>query len=122
MAFFEFTVAIGFSLFAFGILVGTIAPTFGIGGGLLNVPLLLLIYSNRLNLDSYTATSTSLGIIFFTALSGTLSYAKEKRIDYILLDYTMINKTELSYFTSYIYFENLYENDYNIIFEVKIDF
>lgn len=82
MAFFEFSVAIGFSLFALGLLVGTIAPTFGIGGGLLNVPLLLLIYSNRLGLDSYTATTTSLGIIFFTALSGTFSYAREKRIDY----------------------------------------
>lgn len=82
MAFFEFSVAIGFSLFAFGLLVGAIAPTFGIGGGLLNVPLLLLAYSNSLGLDSYTATSTSLGIIFFTALSGTLSYAREKRIDY----------------------------------------
>ena len=68
MAFFEFSVAIGFSLFAFGLLVGAIAPTFGIGGGLLNVPLLLLAYSNSLGLDSYTATSTSLGIIFFTAL------------------------------------------------------
>ncbi|NPD87637.1 MAG: sulfite exporter TauE/SafE family protein [Asgard group archaeon] len=82
MVFFEFSVAIGFSLFALGLLVGTIAPTFGIGGGLLNVPLLLLIYSNVLELDTFTATSTSLGIIFFTALSGTLSYAREKRIDY----------------------------------------
>jgi len=82
MAFFEFSIAIGFSLFALGLLVGTIAPTFGIGGGLLNVPLLLLIYSDILGLDSFTATSTSLGIIFFTALSGTLSYSREKRIDY----------------------------------------
>ncbi|MHA2255359.1 MAG: sulfite exporter TauE/SafE family protein [Candidatus Heimdallarchaeaceae archaeon] len=82
MAFFEFSIAIGFSLFALGLLVGTIAPTFGIGGGLLNVPLLLLIYSDILGLDTFTATSTSLGIIFFTALSGTLSYAREKRIDY----------------------------------------
>ena len=82
MAFFEFSIAIGFSLFALGLLVGTIAPTFGIGGGLLNVPLLLLIYSDILGLDTFTATSTSLGIIFFTALSGTLSYVREKRIDY----------------------------------------
>ena len=37
MAFFEFSVAIGFSLFALGLLVGAIAPTFGIGGGLLSL-------------------------------------------------------------------------------------
>ena len=90
MALFEFSVAIGFSLFAFGLLVGTIAPTFGIGGGLLNVPILLLVYSKILGLNSDTATATSLGIIFFTALSGTISYVREKRIDFrIALTFTI---------------------------------
>ena len=51
----------------------------------------------------------------------TIDYIIEKDIEYILLDYTMINSTEKSYFTSYLYFDELYENDYNIVFEVEID-
>ena len=52
----------------------------------------------------------------------TIDYIIEKKIEYILLDYTMINSTELSFFNNYLEFKNLYENDFNIIFEVKIDF
>jgi hypothetical protein len=51
----------------------------------------------------------------------TLDYIIRKDIKYILLDYTIINSTEKSYFTSYPYFDELYENDYNIVFEVEID-
>jgi len=50
----------------------------------------------------------------------TINYILEKDIEYILLDYTMINSTEKSYFTSYFGFDELYENDYNIVFEVDI--
>ncbi|MHA2357434.1 MAG: sulfite exporter TauE/SafE family protein [Candidatus Heimdallarchaeaceae archaeon] len=85
MVLFDFPIYIAFSLVAFGLLVGTIAPTFGIGGGLLNVPILLLVFANTIHLDyltSDTVTASSLGIIFFTALSGTISYVREKRIDF----------------------------------------
>lgn len=70
------------SLFAFGLLSGAIAPTFGIGGGLLNVPILLLVYKNIFDLDANAATATSLGVIIFTSLSGSQSYIREKRIDF----------------------------------------
>ncbi len=50
----------------------------------------------------------------------TIEYIIDKGIDYILLDYTMINSTEKGFFTSYYYFDDLYENDYDIIFEVEI--
>jgi len=51
----------------------------------------------------------------------TLEYIIEKGIEYILLDYTMINSTEKSYFTSFLYFDEMYENEYNIVFEVELD-
>ena len=51
----------------------------------------------------------------------TIDYIIDKDIDYILLDFTMINSTEKSYFTSYLYFDELYENDFNIVFEVEIE-
>jgi uncharacterized membrane protein YfcA len=71
------------ALFGAGLVSGAISPTFGIGGGLLNVPILLLGFSSLLGSNpGNTATVTSLGVIIFTSLSGTISYIREKRIDY----------------------------------------
>ena len=82
-------------LFAAGLLSGAVSPTFGIGGGLLNVPILLIAFEglliNQIGQAEYnanpsllgsTASATSLGVILFTALSGSISYIREKRIDY----------------------------------------
>ncbi len=65
-------------LIGLGLLVGAISPTFGIGGGLLTVPLLILIYG----MPTTVATATSLGVIIFVSLSGTLAYVREHRIDF----------------------------------------
>ncbi len=84
------------ALFAAGLLSGAVSPTFGIGGGLLNVPILLIAFEGLLidkvggqeavdanpSLLGSTASATSLGVIVFTALSGSISYIREKRIDY----------------------------------------
>ncbi len=80
-------------LFGAGLISGTISPTFGIGGGLLNVPILLIGFP--LLLETFVssqvdpsltvgdvATVTSLGVIIVTALSGSISYIREKRIDF----------------------------------------
>ena len=69
-------------LFGLGIVIGAISPTFGIGGGLLTVPVLLLIYGQTSGFTGATATATSLGVIIFTSLSGTIAYIREKRIDF----------------------------------------
>jgi uncharacterized membrane protein YfcA len=69
-------------LFGLGIVIGAIAPTFGIGGGLLTVPALLLFYGQAFGFTGDTATATSLGVIIFTSLAGTIAYIREKRIDY----------------------------------------
>lgn len=78
MGFFTFTFLVALSLFAFGLLIGAISPTFGIGGGLVTVPILILVY----HFSGEEATATSLGVIIFTSLSGTLAYIREKRIDF----------------------------------------
>jgi uncharacterized membrane protein YfcA len=69
-------------LFGLGIVIGAIAPTFGIGGGLMTVPALLLFYGQAFGFTGDTATATSLGVIIFTSLAGTIAYIREKRIDY----------------------------------------
>jgi len=65
-------------LIGLGLLVGAVSPTFGIGGGLLTVPLLILIYG----MSTSAATATSLGVIIFVSLSGSLAYIRERRIDF----------------------------------------
>lgn len=65
-------------LIGLGLIVGAVSPTFGIGGGLLTVPLLILIYG----MPTTTATATSLGLIIFISLSGSLAYIRERRIDF----------------------------------------
>ena len=49
----------------------------------------------------------------------TLDYIREKGIDYILLDDTRINSTEKRIFKSYPYFEEVYENNINVLLEVE---
>lgn len=78
------------ALFAAGLVSGAVSPTFGIGGGLLNVPILLIafewLFLQKIGGDTEllgaTVTATSLGVIIFTAFSGSISYIREKRIDY----------------------------------------
>lgn len=67
-----------FELIGLGLVVGAISPTFGIGGGLLTVPLLILTFG----MPTSTATATSLGVIIFVSLSGSLAYVRERRIDF----------------------------------------
>lgn len=61
-----------------GFLAGTLGTIIGIGGGLIVVPFLLLVYG----FPAQQAAGTSLLMVFFNSLSGALAYAKQKRIDY----------------------------------------
>lgn len=65
-------IPLGFSVGAFGTLIGA-------GGGFILVPVLLLLYPDK---SPDTITSISLAVVFFNALSGSIAYAKMKRIDY----------------------------------------
>lgn len=58
-------------LVAIGLAAGIFSALFGVGGGIIVVPLLILL----LKLPTRVATATSLGAITITALAGVLVYA-----------------------------------------------
>jgi uncharacterized membrane protein YfcA len=64
-------VVLGFGTGVYGTLVGA-------GGGFLLVPLLLI----TLRVQPAQAAGTSLAVVFLNALSGSISYARQGRIDY----------------------------------------
>ena len=64
-------VAIGFGVGAFGTLVGS-------GGGFILTPVLLLLYPHD---SPQTLTAISLTAVFFNAASGSVAYARQRRID-----------------------------------------
>jgi uncharacterized membrane protein YfcA len=66
-----------------GLVAGFFSALFGVGGGLVIVPLLLLV----LHWDARNATATSLAAIGVTALSGVVAYAfhGELRVGYAAL-------------------------------------
>jgi uncharacterized membrane protein YfcA len=66
-------------LIPLGVVIGAYGTIIGAGGGFILVPLLLLLYP-RESPDSIA--SISLAVVFFNALSGTLAYARLKRVDY----------------------------------------
>jgi uncharacterized membrane protein YfcA len=62
-----------------GGLTGTYGTLIGAGGGILLVPLLLLLYPYE---PPNTIASTSLAVVFVNAVSGSLAYGHMHRIDY----------------------------------------
>jgi hypothetical protein len=67
-----------FLLFAVGIAVGMFGTIVGVGGGFILVPLLIVAYKAT----PQFAVGTSLCIVALNAISGSISYARQKRIDY----------------------------------------
>lgn len=65
-------------LILLGFFVGFLGTLIGAGGGFILVPVLLLLYPD---LKPEAITSISLGVIFLNAASGSVAYAKMKRID-----------------------------------------
>ena len=63
---------LGFGVGAFGTLVGA-------GGGFILTPVLLLVYPQS---TPALITAISLVVVFFNAGSGSLAYARQRRIDY----------------------------------------
>lgn len=63
-----------------GGLIGSLGTLIGAGGGFLLVPLLLLVY----HLPPPEAVGTSLSLVFLNALSGTMAYLHQRRVDLAL--------------------------------------
>src|SRR5881628_130184 len=66
-------VALGFAIGTFGTLIGA-------GGGFILVPLLLLGY----HFPPPEAVGTSLSLVFLNALSGSIAYLRQRRVDLAL--------------------------------------
>ena len=63
-----------------GVFVGTYGTLIGAGGGFILAPFLLLLYPD---FAPEIVTSISLGVVLVNAASGSLAYARQKRIDYV---------------------------------------
>jgi uncharacterized membrane protein YfcA len=61
-----------------GAAIGVFGTLVGAGGGFILTPVLLVIYPDT---SASTITAISL-VVFFNALSGSLAYARQRRIDY----------------------------------------
>jgi uncharacterized membrane protein YfcA len=64
---------------ALGVGVGAYGTLIGAGGGFILVPVLLVAYPR---MTAIQVTAVSLAVVFVNAVSGTLSYARARRIDY----------------------------------------
>lgn len=76
---YPFTLEIAAGLVLLGFAVGVVGTLVGAGGGFILTPVLLIAYP-RAKPDLITAIS--LVVVFFNALSGSLAYRRQKRIDY----------------------------------------
>src|ERR671935_2466390 len=65
-------IALGFGVGAYGTLIGA-------GGGFILVPALLFVYPG---LSATQVTAISLAVVFANSVSGSLSYARLRRIDF----------------------------------------
>ena len=66
-------------LFGLGLFVGGLGTLIGAGGGFMLMPILMFLYPD---MPVDVITSISLFVVFFNATSGSLAYAKMRRIDY----------------------------------------
>ena len=66
-------------LIATGIMAGLMGGIFGLGGGLIVVPLLVFM-----GISANVAVATSASVMVATALSSCLGYSRQKRVDYKL--------------------------------------
>jgi len=71
------TVAVALGTAVAGILVGIFSAVFGVGGGVLMVPFLVL----ALGLGQHVSEGTSLVVIVPTALAGAIAHAKRGYVD-----------------------------------------
>ncbi len=67
-------------LIALGFLIGSFGTLIGAGGGFLLVPLLVLGY----HFPPPSAVGTSLALVFLNALSGSIAYLRQRRVDFSL--------------------------------------
>ena len=93
-------------LAATGFFAGVFGTMIGIGGGVIFVPVFLLVF----HFTPQQAIGTSLAAVFFNALSGSISYLRQKRVDIkagwkfavATLPGAFLGAWLVQYFTSYV--------------------
>ena len=75
----HFTLVTALLLCLLGFGVGVFGTLVGAGGGFILTPVLLLVYPNS---TPALVTAISLVAVFFNAASGSVAYARQRRIDY----------------------------------------
>jgi uncharacterized membrane protein YfcA len=101
-------VPLGFAVGAFGTLIGA-------GGGFVLVPLLILIYPDE---SPDILTSTTLAVVFFNAMSGSLAYARMRRIDYksgLLFSIASVPGAVLGAFTTSFLPRNIFDGIFGVL-------
>ena len=63
-----------------GLAISTYGTLIGTGGGFMLVPTLLLLFPNE---SPSLVTATSLSVVLISAVSGSIAYARQRRIDYV---------------------------------------
>jgi uncharacterized membrane protein YfcA len=62
-----------------GVCVGAFGTVIGAGGGFILTPILLLLYPHD---SPQTLAAISLAAVFFNAASGSVAYARQRRVDF----------------------------------------
>jgi uncharacterized membrane protein YfcA len=62
-----------------GLVVGAVGTFMGAGGGFVLMPFLAMLYPKE---PAARLASMSLAVVFFNAVSGSIGYARQRRIDY----------------------------------------
>ena len=65
-------------LLMLGFFIGALGTLVGVGGGFILVPIFLLVF----HYTPQQAIGTSLTVVFFNALSGTIAYIRQKKVYY----------------------------------------
>lgn len=68
-------------LFALGMTIGVLKGMTGIGGGIILVPILVLL----VGMDAHRAVGTSLGMVVLSSVIGTFLFASEGSIDLVVI-------------------------------------
>ncbi|GAA0382869.1 sulfite exporter TauE/SafE family protein [Bacillus horti] len=72
-------------IFLLGVVASTVGSLVGLGGGVFIVPVLLFlrpVVDELATITPQIAVGTSLVVVCFTALGSTLTYAKQKKVDF----------------------------------------
>ena len=67
-------------LLILGFAIGTYGTIIGLGGGFILVPVLLLLYPDY---EPESVTAISLAVVCASTISGSIAYARQRRIDYV---------------------------------------